>query len=64
MAVPKKRKPKSKARLVRAAWMRKQKVAHLVRCPNCGAYKLPHFACPECGYYRDKQVLVVKSGEE
>ena len=23
-----------------------------VQCPNCGATKLPHAACPECGYVR------------
>jgi large subunit ribosomal protein L32 len=25
---------------------------HAVRCPNCGQAKLPHAACPECGYVR------------
>lgn len=26
-------------------------------CSNCGAPKLPHKACPECGYYRGRQVV-------
>ncbi|MCP2620084.1 50S ribosomal protein L32, partial [Candidatus Aminicenantes bacterium AC-334-K16] len=26
-------------------------------CPNCGTPKIPHRACPECGYYRERQVI-------
>ncbi len=26
-------------------------------CPQCGAPKLPHRACPECGYYNGRKVL-------
>ena len=26
-------------------------------CSNCGAIKLPHRVCQECGYYRDRQVI-------
>lgn len=26
-------------------------------CPNCGEVKLPHRACPECGTYRERQVI-------
>jgi len=26
--------------------------AQTTRCPNCGAAKLPHAACNECGYVR------------
>ncbi|MBM3312703.1 MAG: 50S ribosomal protein L32 [Candidatus Aminicenantes bacterium] len=26
-------------------------------CPNCGTPKLPHKACPECGFYRGRQVI-------
>jgi large subunit ribosomal protein L32 len=26
-------------------------------CPNCGTPKLPHRACPECGFYRGRQVI-------
>jgi large subunit ribosomal protein L32 len=28
------------------------RAAQSVRCPNCGAAKLPHAACVECGYVR------------
>lgn len=26
-------------------------------CPQCGAVKMPHRACPECGYYNGRKVL-------
>jgi large subunit ribosomal protein L32 len=29
-------------------------------CPNCGAFRLPHRVCPECGYYDEKPVVSIK----
>lgn len=29
------------------------------QCPRCGADKLPHRVCLECGYYRDREVVEV-----
>lgn len=26
-------------------------------CSNCGNPKLPHRACPECGFYKGRQVI-------
>ena len=26
-------------------------------CPNCGTPKLPHRACPDCGFYKGRQVI-------
>ena len=26
-------------------------------CPQCGAVKLNHNACPECGYYNGRKVI-------
>ena len=31
----------------------------LVKCPNCGAFKMPHRACPECGMYNGRQVITI-----
>ena len=31
---------------------------HPARCPRCRAAKLPHVACPECGFYRGRTVPV------
>lgn len=29
-------------------------------CSNCGANKLPHRACPSCGFYKGRAVLEVE----
>lgn len=26
-------------------------------CPQCGAVKMTHRACPECGYYNGRKVI-------
>ncbi len=58
MAVPKKRKSKSKKRSRRAA--NKNLVAtRYQRCPNCFAPKRPHRACMECGVYNEEQVVEI-----
>ncbi|MEL6170776.1 MAG: 50S ribosomal protein L32 [Pseudomonadota bacterium] len=28
-------------------------------CPNCGELKLPHHVCGACGYYADREVVVM-----
>ena len=33
----------------------------LVACPKCGALRLPHSMCKECGTYNGRQVKVIKS---
>ena len=29
----------------------------LVKCSNCGSFKLPHQACGNCGYYKGEEVI-------
>ena len=29
----------------------------LSECPNCHERKMPHRACPKCGYYKGREVL-------
>lgn len=57
MAVPKQRKTKSR---------RDQRRMHIfIKSPNtrvcskCGQKKLPHVACPNCGYYKGREVIDV-----
>ena len=32
----------------------------LSECPNCHEQKLPHRACPKCGYYKGREVIEVE----
>lgn len=58
MAVPKRRKSKSKVRTKRAH----QAIGkpNLSACSNCGSYILSHRVCPYCGHYKGKLVLAPK----
>jgi large subunit ribosomal protein L32 len=29
------------------------------KCPKCGKFTLPHMVCPNCGYYKDKEIIDV-----
>ncbi len=31
------------------------------RCPNCQEFKLPHRVCPQCGYYKGREVIQTSS---
>ena len=33
----------------------------LAECPHCHQKKLPHQACPECGYYKGREVVDTSS---
>ncbi len=59
MAVPKRKKGRSATNHRRSANM---KLAPQGRstCPQCGAVKLPHRVCPNCGHYRDREVIVTE----
>lgn len=35
------------------------KAAGVSECPKCHATKLPHRACPSCGYYKGREVIEV-----
>jgi len=54
MAVPYGRKSRAKSRMQRAANMKYAGTAHS-SCKNCGAPKLPHYACGACGAYAGRQ---------
>ena len=50
MAVPKQKKGRGATHTRRSA---NSKLAAPARstCPQCGAVKLPHHVCPNCGFY-------------
>ncbi|WP_419931319.1 50S ribosomal protein L32 [Candidatus Poriferisodalis sp.] len=56
VAVPKKKTSKSKTRSRRAAAWRLNAAPRSV-CPRCGAAKLPHRVCGQCGWYGGRQAL-------
>ena len=59
MAVPKQRTSRSHTHSRRSANSRIKKVT-LSACPQCGEPKRPHYVCPHCGYYRDRQIIEVE----
>ena len=50
MAVPKKRRSKSRKRTHRSLW--KISVPTMVTCSECGVLYIPHRVCTTCGYYK------------
>ncbi len=62
MAVPKKKVSRTRGRKRRTHYKASAPAASV--CPRCGAPKLPHRACPECGYYRDEKVVAKAKAEK
>ncbi len=55
MALPKRRQSKARGRKRRSHY--KSSPVNYSDCPQCGSTKLPHRACPNCGYYRGRPVI-------
>jgi len=55
MALPKRRQSKARGRKRRTHYNAKE--VNVGTCSQCGEPKLPHRACPNCGYYKGRQVL-------
>ena len=37
------------------------KARNLTTCTNCGSMRLPHTVCPECGFYKGREVIEVSN---
>ena len=62
MAVPKGKVSKARRDKRRSAvW--KLDTPSIVKCPNCGAYHLPHRACKACGHYNGREVVKVEAAK-
>ena len=60
MGVPKRKSSKQIGRQRRAA--NANLVApNLIKCPQCHELIVSHRVCPECGFYKSKEVVEVKS---
>jgi large subunit ribosomal protein L32 len=55
MAVPFRRTSKTRKRKRRTHF--KLSVPGMVRCPQCGEWKLSHRVCRECGHYKGAEVV-------
>jgi len=55
MAVPKRRKTRSKMRMRRSHW--KTEAPTYAACPQCRQPKMPHRVCPTCGHYAGRQAI-------
>lgn len=55
MAVPKKKKSKSKRNMRRAH--DSINMPGVTTCPHCHEPVLPHHVCPECGTYKGKTIV-------
>ncbi|MDR2210692.1 MAG: 50S ribosomal protein L32 [Spirochaetaceae bacterium] len=60
MAVPRAKTSKARTRRRQSVNM-KLSPPVLVVCSGCGNKVLLHRACPKCGFYRGKQVIVPKA---
>lgn len=58
MAVPKRKKSKSKRDKRRTH--QKVTVPNLTTCSQCGEARLPHHACPSCGFYKGRTVIDIE----
>ncbi|WDV47659.1 50S ribosomal protein L32 [Clostridiaceae bacterium M8S5] len=59
MAVPKRKTSKARRDKRRSA-NSKAVAPTIVECPQCHEPKVPHKVCPECGYYKNKEVIEVE----
>ncbi|HID10185.1 MAG TPA: 50S ribosomal protein L32 [Candidatus Latescibacteria bacterium] len=58
MALPKRKFSRSRRDKRRAHW--KAEAPTVTTCPHCGQPKLAHGVCPNCGYYKGRQVITPK----
>jgi large subunit ribosomal protein L32 len=62
MPVPKYRTSRSKAHMRRAH--QRLRIPTTNECPHCHESKLPHRACPHCGYYNGMEIIAVSEEKE
>lgn len=55
MALPKGRQSKARSRKRRTHY--KASTVSITTCPQCSQPRMPHHACPSCGYYRGRPII-------
>jgi large subunit ribosomal protein L32 len=64
LAVPKQRSSHARSHKRKSQWLGSAKAAEMSACPHCGEMVRNYHACPECGYYKSRKVIVSKEEEE
>lgn len=59
MAVPKRKHSKAR-RDKRRSNVWKIQTPALMKCPQCGEFKLPHRVCKACGFYKGREVIKIE----
>ncbi len=59
--MPNPKRRHSKARTARRRAHDSLRARSFSECPNCHEQRLPHRACPKCGYYNGREVMEVES---
>ncbi|AVX20937.1 MULTISPECIES: 50S ribosomal protein L32 [Carboxydocella] len=59
MGVQQNKKSKARTRNRRAQWLKIDGPGMSV-CPQCKSLKMPHRVCPECGFYKNKEVVAAE----
>ena len=62
MAQPKRRWSKQRTHTKRSTW--KLSSPNVATCPQCHEPIMAHRACPSCGYYNGRKVVMVETTEE
>ncbi len=60
MAVPKRKHSKAR-RDKRRSNVWKMEAPAIMKCPQCGEFKLPHRVCKACGFYKGREVIKVEA---
>lgn len=58
MPLPKRRHSHTRGAKRRTHW--KISAPNLSECPQCHSLKMPHHVCPNCGFYREREVITPK----
>lgn len=66
MALQKRRRGPARTGHQRSAWMKKsgENRAHVQKCSDCGAPRVPHRICLSCGKYGGSEVIAAKNPSE
>ena len=62
MSLPKRQHSKQRQSKRRANW--KVRVPGMGSCPQCKKPILSHRVCPFCGFYKGKQIVLIKQKED